>query len=155
LKLQHIFSINHHSEIDQEQYNGVFTCKKLSVQDTARLGVRQTQLNGGMHFDEDKPGYGIDAQTNGLNHMIAVLELTLVNKPSWFNLDEIIDLEILSKVYHEVASFEAKFRRSNSKPGTTTVQDSPERSIPQEASTNGPRTLGKVVEHEVQTSLVP
>lgn len=155
MKLQHTFTINHKSELDGKQYTGTFTCKKLSVQDTARLGVRLTQLNGGMHFDDDRPGYGVDAQTNGLNHMIAVLEITLVNKPAWFDLDEIFDMELLSVVYQEVASFEAKFRRSNSKSGTTPTQDSSEGSSPQEAQSNGPRTLGKVVEHEVQASLVP
>jgi hypothetical protein len=155
LKLQHTFSINHNSVVDGNTYTGAFTCKKMTVQDTARLGVRTAQLNGGMHFDDNKPGYGVDPQTDGLNHMIATLELTLINKPAWFDLETIIDMELLGAVYREVASFEAKFRRPNSKPGTTPSSNSEAGSSTPEESSNGPRTLGTVVEHEIQATLLP
>lgn len=155
MKLQHTFTINHFSEIDQQHYNGTFTCKKLSIRDTSKLGVRTAQLNGGMHFDDDTPGYGVDGSTNGINHMIAMLELALVNKPSWFDIDELVDLELLSKVYGEVRSFEASFRRSASQPNTVDNKNSAEGSPAPQTSPNGPRALGKVVDHEVSATLEP
>lgn len=155
MKLQHTFTINHTSVVDDKTYTGTFTCKKLTIQDTARLGVRTAQLNGGMHFDDDRPGYGVDSQTDSLNQMIAHLEIALLNKPAWFNLDEIIDLDLLGLVYKEVASFEAKFRRSSSKPTTVPSSISAEGSVSQEEKPNGPRTLGKVVDYEVQATLEP
>lgn len=107
------FYIKHTSNTDGRVYEGQFTSKKLSIKELAQMGVRKAQLNGGYHFDPDKPGNGIDEQTDMLNNMLAHLEVALIQWPMWFNLDEIYDAELLGQVYGKVAEFESQFFRSN------------------------------------------
>jgi hypothetical protein len=77
--------------------------------DLATLGVRKAQLNGGMHHDASNPGRGIDTFTDNLNQMVAQLELAIVKHPQWWDLADIVDLQLLSKVFEEVISFENSF----------------------------------------------
>lgn len=154
MKLQHTFTINHTSELDTQTYAGVFTCKKRSIQDNARLGVRITQLNGGMHYDDDKPGYGVDSNTYSLNYMIAVLELGLVNKPDWFDLNNLVDMDLLTLVYKEVADFEAKFRRP-ARQETVSNTNSSTGSQESISEANGPSQTRAMVGNQVQAALLP
>jgi hypothetical protein len=127
IKKTHTFHIKHTSETG-EDYDGTFTCKKLSIMDRSRIGVRKSQLCGGMYCvrnDDGNPtGQGIDEDTDWLNFMIANLEVALVQKPVWFTWEgdnAIDDPEILKKVYKEVAEFETSFRRRD---GQTAAQGS-------------------------------
>lgn len=115
LKKQHTFYIRHESRIDGQVYEGQFTCKKLTIKDLSRVGVRKVQLNGGYHFDSKKPGIGIDEDTDAMNSMIAHLEQALIQAPIWFNLEEVYEGELLGKIYKEVVQFENSFFRR--KPG--------------------------------------
>lgn len=103
------FSIDYESPVDERQYKGKFISKKLSIRDLAALGVRKVQLNGGMHHDRDNPGHGVAEETDEFNNMIAHLELSILEAPKWWNLDEITDLELIARVYREVIAFENKF----------------------------------------------
>jgi hypothetical protein len=107
------FYISHKSNIDGQLYEGQFTTKKLSVRDLARIGVRKTQLNGGFYYDANTPGQGIDPQTDYVNAMVAHMELALSQAPLWFNLDTIIDTELLGVVFTQVMEFENSFFRFN------------------------------------------
>lgn len=108
-KLLHTFHINHLSDVDGRRYEGDFTTRKLTIRDLAALGVRKTQLNGGFHHDADNPGKGVDEQTDEFNNMLAHLEMALVKKPDWWNLDEVTDLELMGRIYKEVITFENSF----------------------------------------------
>lgn len=114
-KTKHVFQIEHMSEVDDASYVGTFSCKKLSVIDYTRVTVEKTRLNGGMHFDATKPGVGIDEDTDGLNHMFAHLKISLVDIPDWWDLEKIGDMSLISRVYSEVAEFEASFRKPTSR----------------------------------------
>ena len=103
------FTINYDSEIDERSYKGKFVSKKLSIRDLAALGVRKVQLLGGMHHDREHPGHGVTEETDEFNNMIAHLELSIMEAPKWWDLDEITDLELLVTVYREVIAFENKF----------------------------------------------
>lgn len=92
-----------------EEFEGQFTCRKLSIKQMAAVQVRKATLNGGFYFDENKPGQGVDEDTDWTNHMIAHLEIALIQAPMWFNLDEIYDLDLVLAVYAEVAKFENEF----------------------------------------------
>jgi len=105
--LLHTFSVDVPSE--RRRYEGTFTTKKLSIRDLSQVGVRKVQLNGGMHYDRDRPGQGIDAATDELNSMVAHMELALTAAPDWWNLDDITDPAVLTAVYSEVISFENTF----------------------------------------------
>lgn len=154
MKREHVFRISHKSSVDDELYDGVFTCKKRSIADDSKLGVRIVQLNGGMHYDDSSPGYGVDENTYSLNYMLATLEIGLIQKPDWFDVNNLIDQELLHLVFQEVASFEAKFRR---KPGQSANNNSTstDRSKAQEDEANRSGTPGRVVSREVQASLEP
>jgi hypothetical protein len=95
--------------MDDRLYKGKFVSKKLSIRDLAVLGVRKAQLNGGMHHDQENPGHGVDVQTDEFNNMVAHLELSILEAPKWWNLDEITDIDLVAKVYREVIEFENKF----------------------------------------------
>jgi len=110
-KKRHIFNIAHSSEVDDCTYQGTFSCKKLSVKDLAQLSITKARLNGGYYHDPEQPGCGIDQQTDGLNHMLAHLELSLIDFPDWWDLAEIGDIELMSLVFQEVATFENSFRK--------------------------------------------
>lgn len=149
-KKQHIFNFNHVSEVDEITYSGTFSCKKLSIRDYAQLSVIKAKLNGGMYHVPNQPGIGIDEGTDNLNHMIAHLELGLVNTPDWWNLDELGDVEVVTKVFTEVAKFENSFRKRKNADGDSegrSPQDNPE------AHSGG--DAAQVVGEEVQDSLEP
>jgi hypothetical protein len=108
-----VFIVNHVLE-SGERLHGQFTSKKMSIMDRSRIGVRRSQLAGGMYCVRDDDGkatgQGIDSTTDWLNWMIATMEICLVQKPTWFNLAELDDLELLEKVFTEVMTFESSFR---------------------------------------------
>lgn len=92
-----------------EVLEGQFTSKKLSIKEMASVSVRKSQLNGGYYHDEENPGQGIDADTDWTHQMIAHLEHALIQAPVWFNMDDIWDVDLLIKVFGEVAKFENTF----------------------------------------------
>lgn len=141
---------------DYRRYTGSFTTKKLSVRDFAQLGVRKVQLNGGLHFNPEMAGHGVDKATDELNTMIAHLELALVEYPEWWNLDELTDLTVLSEVYGEVISFENSFlgrRKTSGDKGAGGSSEADSTSAQSEANDAGP--VAQVVGSEVQSALEP
>jgi len=106
--LQKSFSIDYHSEVEDMRYVGRFTVKKLTIGDLSRLGTRKAQLCGGLSYDP-QTSKGIDPATSMLNEMIAHCEISLIEKPEWFDAERIVDVGLLQAVYEEVASFEANF----------------------------------------------
>lgn len=110
--LQDTFDIDYRSEINDEIYVGQFTIRKLSIKDHGRLGTRRSQLNGGMYYDEENPGVGIDEETHMTNNMVAHFEVAIVQAPTWWNLDEIYDPGLLTEVFKHIVEFENSFFRS-------------------------------------------
>jgi len=106
------FWISYRSLMDNILYEGQFTTRKMSIKDMASIGVRKVQLNGGYHHDENKPGFGIDAQTDWMNSMIAHLEVSIIQAPMWFKVEDIIDGQLLGKIFEQVMEFENSFFRS-------------------------------------------
>lgn len=102
---------------------GTFTAKRLSIKDRSQMGLRKSQLSGGMYCvrdDNGNPtGQGLDDDTDYLNAMLAHLEVALIQKPTWWKLDDIVDIGILREVYGKVAAFEASFfRRADGEAGS-------------------------------------
>ena len=108
---QRTFLFKYSSSLDGQVYEGQFTCRKLSIRDLAQMGVRKVQLNGGYHFDDKNPGCGIEEHIDGMNSMIAHLEIALVQAPHWFRLDDVYDPQLLTEVYMKVVEFENSFFR--------------------------------------------
>jgi hypothetical protein len=150
-KKRHIFSISHESEIDDCTYTGTFTSKKLSVKDRMQISTARTRLNGGYHHDPEQPGVGVDATTDSVNYMLAQLEVSLVDTPSWWNLTEIGDLELVTKVFTEVATFENSFRNR----GRDDQRGSQEGGQTSGPEAHASRAVKSVVADEVSASLEP
>lgn len=116
-----VFSITHTSE-DGSEYIGQFTTKKLSVADISKIGMRKSQLGGGMYTvydDNGNPtGQGLDENTDYINAMFAHLEVALIQKPEWFDLNTLDDLDLVTKVFKEVMAFENTFRKSKNGTGS-------------------------------------
>ena len=142
------------SEFDGKVYEGQFTFKRLSVRDECRVNVRKVQLNGGMHYDANNPGRGIDEVTETTNHMIAWLEHSIIQAPMWFNLDELYEAKLLADLFREVVDFQNSFFRSirdrNVDPGSGTKDSSTKGQGPNAAGHIAPMGRG-----EVPTTLDP
>ena len=150
----HVFSIDYQSDQDETRYQGKFTIKKLSIRDIAAMGVRKAQLNGGMHYDPAHPGRGIDKDTDENNAMIAHLELSIKDAPSWWNLDVITDTGLIVTVFQEVMTFEQTFlsRQSDGALARISGEGGSSTTVPQ---TNHAGSVVPVVVEKVQASLEP
>lgn len=152
-RLLNSFDIDYYSEADGQRYEGRFTSKKLSIRDLAALGVRKSQLNGGMHYDPAHPGHGVDEQTDEFNNMIAHLEISIKEAPVWWNLDEITDISLIGRIYREVILFENTFLGRGREAGSGGSSEGDSTSGTAEANTDGAAVA--VVEQEVPASLQP
>jgi len=148
------FSIDFMSDLEDRRYQGTFTVKKLGIREMGALGVRKSQLNGGMYYDSENPGRGVDEQTDDFNNMIAHLEISVKQHPDWWNLDKISDPQLIGKVFQEVLEFENSFlrRASERKANNGTGAGSSEENVPQANSDRGSVT---VVDKEVRAALEP
>lgn len=108
--LNKTFSIDFYSKIDDRNYRGTFTTRKLTVGDLSKIGLLKAQMAGGFLYDEAQ-GRGVDPTTNLLNEMIAHCEVSLVQSPEWFDPSNLTDLDLMRAVYEEVAAFESNFHR--------------------------------------------
>lgn len=148
------FTINYVSAQDNTTYMGNFTIKKLSIRDLASLGVRKSQLNGGMYYDRERPGMGVDEQTDSFNNMIAHMEICVKSAPEWWNLDNITDVTLLGEVFKEVMALESSFldRAANRATANGTSEAGSTGAV--QASNAGSKP-SQVVVQEVSASLEP
>jgi hypothetical protein len=148
------FTIDYVSDIDDTRYVGNFTIKKLSIRDLASLGVRKAQLNGGMYYDGNNPGRGVDESTDDFNNMLAHLELSVKSAPTWWDMDKINDINLLSKIFREVLEFENSFLRRVADRAADNG-NSPAGSTGNISQTNNSGVAQPVVGSEVQAALEP
>jgi hypothetical protein len=148
------FSIDYVSDVDDIRYQGNFTIKKLNIRDLAAVGVRKAQLNGGMYYDSENPGRGVDEQTDTFNNMVAHLELAVKTAPVWWDLNKITDMQLVGKIFKEVIDFENTFLRRSAEralaDGSSTGSSSEAVS-----ATNSQASRREVVGSEVSAALEP
>lgn len=154
----HTFNIEHKTE-EGETLQGQFTYKRQSILDQSRIARRKSELSGGMYTvrdDEGNPtGQGIDEFTESFNYAIATLETCLIQKPNWWNLDEIADPDLVLKVFKEVQNFENSFRRrGRDKSEEQQVSSGSEGTSEEEyQASQSTDSSPKVVDGQVSTSL--
>ena len=127
--------------------------------DRSKVGVRRSQLSSGMYCvrteDGIPTGQGLDEDTDFTNTAIAHLEVSLEQKPIWWDLDEISDVGLLRKVYEEVMDFEWSFFRREGQSADDKKSDG--RSADDSSSADETEQSGnsptKVVGPEVQAAL--
>lgn len=155
-----VFTVKH-TFADGLEVDGQFTCKKITILDKSKIGMRRSQLAGGMYCVRDEEGnptgQGLDPDTDVLNLMIAHLEVSLVQKPDWFKLDELDDYELIEKVAVEVFSFEKTFLRQRGESDSGNGSGSSgEAASGQESQVQNARSIPKtMVGKEIQTALEP
>lgn len=154
-KITKVFHIDIESEIDDTRYQGTFTCKKLSIQDRTKMGVVKAQLNGGMHYDPEKPGLGLDPDTDAFNAVLAHITVALVEVPDFWDLDNMSDLTVIYEVYREVAEHEASFRGGRKAKRQEPRSASESNRSEEDRLSNEPGAVSQVVDPEVQTALEP
>lgn len=161
IKKKHTFSVNYESEQDDQIYEGVFTCRKMSVMDMSKVNLRKSQLSGGMYTVRDDngvpTGQGIDEDTDFFNFMLATLETVLEQKPQWWNLSEISDRTLINKVFKEVMDFESTFRkrRDGGAAGGKSDSSSQENGTKESPKSVSGNISKKVVDSEVFAALEP
>lgn len=135
---------------------GQFTAKRLTVNDKAKLGVNVSQRCGGMHCvrdDSGEPtGQGITADTEFTNTMLAHLELVLIQKPVWFDFNNLNDMQLVREVYERVVDHELRLKSGGggtNGSGDVGTQNRSEKS----QGTDSGNVLKAVVGKEVQASL--
>ena len=137
-------------------YQGGFTVKKLSIRDLSAMGVRKAQLNGGLHYDPEAPGQGLDPATNELNALLAHLEFAVLDAPDWWDLEELADMRVVNEVYREVLDFEATFLGFGAEVADLRSGGSDEADRPKKKkAANKNRPSKTVVDSEVQSALEP
>ncbi|NJL53732.1 hypothetical protein HC928_00405 [bacterium] len=127
----------------------------MSIRDLAALGVRKAQLNGGMYYNDESPGRGVDESTDTFNSMIAHLEVAIKDAPPWWDLDKIADVDLVSKLYQEVLKFENSFLvrgTAGNKGSGQSGEGNSTKNVAQADDAGGAR---QVVEQEVQAALEP
>lgn len=157
LKNQLTFTVSHKDPETGELYEGQFTTKRLSIGDRGRLGVRKAQLCSGMHCVRDDngaaTGQGIDEQTDQLNGMIAHLEIALIQKPTWFDLNQITDVTLVEAVYNRVVEHELSFKSGRGSQGVGPDSVRAPGGGSERAGTGSPNSPTPVVGQEVSASL--
>lgn len=163
LKKLNTFTIDYESEIEQKHFEGKFTARIASMMDKSKIAVRRSQLCGGMHCVRDEnavpTGRGIDEDAEIMAHMLAWLEITLVQKPGWFKFegeDPIIDETLTMKIFEEVMKYENSFRGRNRVPAEGTegsVQGSEGTGETESTKTVNRSAAPKMVDKEVQAAL--
>ena len=102
--------------IGTKKRTGSFTAKYMGVAGRLRLGTIRAKLLDGA------PAQSVDTLTDDIAYMIAYLTVALVKTPSWWNYDEIDDIDDLKSMYLEVYSFIQSFRTQNAE--NSNVRDS-------------------------------
>lgn len=96
---------------------GQFTAKYMGVTARLRIGTLRAKLL------EGAPSNSVDTVTDDIAFMIAYLTVALIKVPSWWNYDELDDIEDLRSMYFEVYNFVQSFRSeddSNTNAGDST-----------------------------------
>lgn len=162
IKKHHEFAVDYWSEQDQTTYTGQFTSKKLSIMDQSKISVRTSQLCGGMYTVREEidgklmpTGKGISEEVEFQNRMIAYLEIALIQKPSWWKLEEITDEGLILEVWKGVMEGEKSFRGLS---GTNTSRSRTNRDSEESGDTESKETVArnnvkKVVGKEVSDTL--
>lgn len=102
---------------------GQFTAKYLGVTARLRIGTLRAKLLDGA------PAESVDTLTDDIAFMISYLTVALIKTPSWWNYDELDDIEDLRAMYFEVYNFMQSFRshdESNSNVGHSSTTTSSE-----------------------------
>ena len=86
---------------------GQFTAKYMGVTARLRIGTLRAKLL------EGAPSQSVDTLTDDIAFMIAYLTVALIKAPTWWNYDELDDVEDLRSMYYEVYNFVQSFREDN------------------------------------------
>lgn len=103
----------HEFDININEYEGHFKVKHPSLLEQIDIGVRRAKLINGA---EPK---SLDILTDNLSYISATLVTVILEAPTWFDLTNLDDYDVLLAVYNEYKTWNDTFRRGN-KPNSST-----------------------------------
>ena len=151
----HTFNIKYRLDNGTE-LSGQFTCKRLSIMDRTRMGVKKSQLCEGLYCvrdDDGNPtGQGLDENSDNLAAMLSHMSISIIQSPVWFDLEEVSDMGLIHEIYNKVLEYETSFFRSKRASNLDgTVREGESSGDPKETDTRNLPT--EVVGPEVQAAL--
>ncbi|MNW28256.1 hypothetical protein D3C74_50780 [compost metagenome] len=96
------------SHIDPE-YVGTFKFHHPTIIERMQVGVAKSQMLGGLEGR-------VDTITDNIAHMAAMLGAVLDSHPTWFDVNNVYDYEVLDRVYDEYVQWYNSFRRPRETP---------------------------------------
>lgn len=102
LDLRKTFYFSVESAVDGKQYEGDFTIRKMGLMQLSQLGTTKARLSGGL---------AVEPHYDYLNQQIAQCMVSIEKSPPWWDLNKMVDTEILGAIHKEVISFENSFRK--------------------------------------------
>lgn len=98
------------SDID-DNYVGTFKFHHPSLMERMNIGVVKAQMIQGLEGR-------VDVLTDNIAHMSATLENVLDEFPEWFQMDQVLEYEVLERVYEEYIQWYNSFRKPSGKSDT-------------------------------------
>lgn len=102
---KHAFEIT--LEVDGEEKTGTFKAVYPSIFQRIEIGKRRAALLKGVSMES------LDQFTYDLVYEVACLEVLLTEKPDWFDMKNMYEVEPIGKVFGEVMDWINSFRKSD------------------------------------------
>lgn len=101
-----------YDDSNNERYSGIFTCKRLTIEDHSRIDLLKEQYCGSMICVKDKDGNatgeGIPEEIEFFNKVLATLNVSIIDKPAWFDLENINDTELVMEIWRKINQHESR-----------------------------------------------
>ena len=110
LRNTHTFKLE--LSIPSGDFSGTFTMHRPTIAERIQIGTKEARELEGLA--------NIDFFTSNLAHMVAVFDVLLDDKPTWFVPRELHDVEVLQAVYAKYVDFLNEFLERPKPQGNST-----------------------------------
>ena len=102
---QHEFEIE--GNVQGEKVKGKFMCKFPSIMDTLEIEAKLSKLISNTDVNT------FSNRAYDLAYMMAYNEVLLLEKPNWYDMEVLDDIEVIVKVHSAIYGFVDSFRNGN------------------------------------------
>lgn len=102
---QHEFEIE--GNVQGEKVKGKFKCKFPSIMDTLEIEAKLSKLISNTDVNT------FSNRAYDLAYMVAYNEVLLLEKPNWYDMEVLDDIEVIVKVHSAIYGFVDSFRNRN------------------------------------------
>jgi hypothetical protein len=101
LKNTHTFKMD--LKLPSGEFSGTFTVHRPTIAERLRIGAIEARELEGLT--------NADIYTSNLAHIVALCDVILDDKPTWFNARELRDVEVIQEVYTNYVNFLNEFQQ--------------------------------------------